>query len=284
MAGLVPALRHGDRLPRLLVELAGAVGGVVPSTEVPWPGEGVDGVAAHERGRHIALECRAAHGARGNGRDRQHALEQRRALGGELRQVVREQRESTRHRDDRRPSARFGRRERWADEEAVGIVEPRPALVEAASCRSARGGLGARPRWARVGADPHAVHEPYGVLQGRAAAQQEGLGAQAVAQRRQRRAVRFGMSESAVVCRPDRGAVEGVDREAVVPPVPHDLAGQLGEPLLHLGVRPIQRVQLAPPGLTHAPRDGSARQVAQQPVGVRGGHPRALGDGERRDP
>src|SRR2546427_12936349 len=92
------------------------------------------------------------------------------------------------------------------------------------------------PLFRSVGPDPQAVHEPRRVLQRRATAQQERLGAQAVAQGSKPGAVGLGVSESAVMRRPGRGAMEGVDLKVVVAPIAHDLARQLGEPLLHLGV------------------------------------------------
>src|SRR2546427_4019867 len=58
------------------------------------------------------------------------------------------------------------------------------------------------PLFRSVGADPHAVHEPRRVLQRRATAQQERLGAQAVAQGSKPGAVGLGVSESAVMRRP----------------------------------------------------------------------------------
>src|SRR2546426_7629725 len=77
--------------------------------------------------RQVVLERRAAHRAPGDGRDRQHALQQRGALREELREVVGEERQSARHRDDRRPNAGLGCGERRADGEAGGDGAPRGA-------------------------------------------------------------------------------------------------------------------------------------------------------------
>src|SRR5438552_6115028 len=53
-AGVVPALRHGDRLPGVLVEPTGAVVGIVARAEAPRPADRVDIIAGHDRGRRVA--------------------------------------------------------------------------------------------------------------------------------------------------------------------------------------------------------------------------------------
>ncbi len=185
MARALPYLRNGERFPCLVVVIARRVSRIIPCAEPPGAAQPNDLVAGDDRGRHLVFVNLRADGAPppcGEG-DRQCLLEHRKTFGRQLGQVVRQHRHAARRGDDRCPHARLVERERWPGDEAVGVVEPDGTLVEAAQRRGARRLLDPSPTRAHILADAHTVHEAGGMLQRGPAAEQEGLGAQSIAQR-----------------------------------------------------------------------------------------------------
>src|SRR5438034_1019537 len=75
----------------------------------------------------------------------------------------------------------------------------------------------------------------------------ERLGAESIANRAQPAAVCFRVRQAPVVARSERGPAEGVDSDIVVAPVAHHAAGQVEQPLLYLGMRPVERVDRTSP-------------------------------------
>ena len=100
------------------------------------------------------------------------------------------------------------------------------------------------------------------MLQRRLAREQECLGAEAVANRAQAGAVGFGVRQAAVVRCAEGRPAQPVDAQVVVAPFSHDAAGQIEQPLLHLGVGAVERVDLATPGFARLTYNGSGR-IAQ---------------------
>ena len=108
-------------------------------------------------------------------------MQQLDAIGGQFRQVVRENRHPARGGDDGCPHTGFIDRQRRPHHEAVGVVEPDGAVIEAAKCGGARGLLNAVPAGIDVAADSHSAHETRGVLQRSATAQEKRFGAEPIA-------------------------------------------------------------------------------------------------------
>ena len=283
VSGALPPLRHGDRLPRFLIVGPGGVRRVVAGPEPPRPGDTEHLITGHDRRRQLALDLGCARGAARDGGHGQRASQQRQACRGQLGEVVGEHVDGARDRHDRRPGPRLGLGERRPHDETVGVVEPRAAVVEAPQRGRARRGLEAAPACVHVGPDAHAVHVADGVLQRGATAQQERLGAEPVADRREARPVGLGVGESAEVLGARGGPQQEVDLHVVVAPIAHDAARQLAQPRLHLGMRPVERVDLAAPVVAGVPHD-RAGGVLEQPLGVRGRDAGAVGHRERRDP
>ena len=85
------------------------------------------------------------------------------------------------------------------------------------------------------------------MLHRRAAAEQERLGAQAIANCRQPVSVCFRMCKAAVVRRADGRPVQEIDLQVVVAPFPHDSARKVVQPLLDTRVRAVERENPAAP-------------------------------------
>ena len=136
-AGVVPALRHGDRLPGVLVEPTGAVAGIVARAEAPRPADRVDIIAGHDRGRRVASGGTRLDGAARHRSDRERALQQREAIGWQIRQVVAKQGKPSGNRHDGCPHLGGRPRQRSAHHKAVGVVQPGRAVIEAPQARGA---------------------------------------------------------------------------------------------------------------------------------------------------
>ena len=121
------------------------------------------------------------------------------------------------------------------------------------------------------------------MLERSAAAEEERLGAEPVADRGEAGAVRFGVREPAEVLDARCGPQQEVDLQVVVAPVAHDAPRQVVQPGLHLRVGAVERVDLAPPVVARVPDDRSVG-ILEQPLGVRGGDAGAVGHGEGSDP
>src|SRR5206468_7476273 len=84
-AGFVPALRHDDRFPGVLVEPTGAVAGIVARAEAPRPADRVDVIAGLDRGRRVAFGGTRLDGAARPWRHRARALPDPEAIRGHIR-------------------------------------------------------------------------------------------------------------------------------------------------------------------------------------------------------
>ena len=176
-------------------------------------------------------------------RHRECFLQHGQSLGGQFREIIGQDRHSARHCDHGCPDARFIQRQGRADDQAVRIVQPDRAMIEAAQrCRAGRC-LNAGPAGVDIFSNPHAVDQAGSMLKRCAAAEEEPLGAQSAAQCRQPAAVRLGLREAAIVKRlpPRCGPLQKIDFEVVVAPLSHDAAREIIQPLLDIGMRAVER-------------------------------------------
>ncbi len=213
-------------------------------------------------------------------------MQQGQPLGRELRKIVREEAHSAGQCDHRGPDAGFVERERRPYDEAIGIVEPDGAVVEAAERRRARRRLDAGPARLHVVADSHAVYDAGGVLQWRPTSEEKRFRAQPFAERRQPAAIGFGAGESAVVRHAGRRPLQKIDLQVVVAPLPHHAAGEIVQPLLGAGMRAIERQDSAAPRFARVQNEGRAlgRRPFEEPRRIRLGNVRSLSDREGSDP
>src|SRR5205814_9545530 len=101
--------------------------GIVAGPDAPWTADRVAVVAGHDRRRDVALGAARLDCAARHGRDRERALQQREAIGWEFRQVVGEEGEPPRDRDDGGPHLGRGPREWRPRPPGAGADQPPPA-------------------------------------------------------------------------------------------------------------------------------------------------------------
>src|SRR5207244_405014 len=260
MPGVVPPCGDGDYLPRFLVEVAGAVAGIVTRPETPRPTDRIDLPAPAQGWCRLTLHGAGCDRAALDGGDRQRALEHRKAVCWELRQVIREHGQATRDCDERGPCLCRRTTERWPYQQAIRVIEPGRALVEAPQTGRARRWLYPNPARRHVRTAPLAVHEARGMQYRRPARDEKRLGAQAVADRAQPRAICLRMRQPTVMRRAHCRPAQQIDSDVVVAPDLHDATCQVEQPLLNLRMGTVERVHRAAPRFTGL-ADHGAREL-----------------------